>query len=1149
MPTVITKSVGSAAGRDYPTIQAFWDAIPADLVAVDQAWVGEFYKDTEFTLAASLSFASKVTDSTRNIKLRPAAGQGFSDSANILTDPFFYSAARGVSFRGLNATNSTLLQFPSGYITVTGFQFSGGTSVIVGGGGPNFALVNSLVEQTASGQFSSAVSSAGGSARNTTVILKAAGSNGFVTNTTAFRCENVTVVRQSSFARGGNAFQSSGANAFTLVNCCAFNINFSNNSHLGSNNASDGTIPSGSGKLENLVFANQFVSTVNDFRTKGGSALINAGTAVSADNTQTISGSRVQGPAADIGAWELYVLATTILTSGADGSVGNANPITIALNGEITGSVTVTLAVTGGGTISPSSVTFTSAQSSATVQYTAASAGSKTFTTTNNGGFTNAPPLTLNFIVAPILSPTPSIAGRKVLKIGSGTGQDFPDLGAFAAFLSTQNPLAQKEMVIAEVYADQSIGTRALQYAVDASSMDYYVIIRPVKGLDVVSLNGVSTFNYGTSGIEIKVATDFKIGHGVVLEGFRIDCGTTGTLRIGGPQPGASVRSVTQTGYRRNRMKIAGGLAIGEYSAVGFVSDNLIIRETGTATIRTTVNAAEVSRNTFVALSGAQGSFISGDYNTKIENNVFINVGDTPISTNSPSVDNNYTNNALAATRTGIISITSTAFVVNAASDFIPIQNGPLIGNGSATSNSIVDNRLANRGIDPDVGAWQRVPAPPLPGILLAAQPSPKGQQLRIDFTTTDTPVSGTAFAMPAENNAGNAAFNTGTVTLASGSGFATFSDLAPGKYSFSIAVSNLGGTTAMTGVPEVTILEIGGSPAAMRSGDIPSSTAPSKPVNVIATPKFGGVSVSGTVLSNGGSVITEYTVTSSSTDSISSTTLPIFFAMADNAAATFVMVAKNAIGSSPQSDPSSPASPLPNNPLTAPTVPGISVVAGLASLTVSVTAPSSDGGSPVTSYTVILSTGETLTQAVGPFLFNSLNSTPRTAQAYATNMVGDGPLSDQSPVVTPIPIEEQPVILDQPIIGVAVAGNGFVDVYFLPPPTNTPDQITSYTAILSSGKSASNTSSPIRVPADNGVSVSAVVFASNQTVDGPSSDRSNVVTPEGEFYELYPYEPSVIVRYSSSERLRLSIAFVDAPAPKSRTVVVGGSSNSITSS
>ena len=89
----------------------------------------------------------------------------------------------------------------------------------------------------------------------------------------------------------------------------------------------------------------------------------------------------------------------------------------------------------------------------------------------------------------------------------------------------------------------------------------------------------------------------------------------------------------------------------------------------------------------------------------------------------------------------------------------------------------------------------------------------------------------------------------------------------------------------------------------------------------------------------------------------------------------------------------------------TAPSAPtNVAATAGNTQATVSFSAPASDGGSPITSYTVTSTPGNlTATGASSPITVTGLtNGTPYTFTVHATNAAGPGPESSASNSVTP---------------------------------------------------------------------------------------------------------------------------------------------------
>jgi hypothetical protein len=139
-----------------------------------------------------------------------------------------------------------------------------------------------------------------------------------------------------------------------------------------------------------------------------------------------------------------------------------------------------------------------------------------------------------------------------------------------------------------------------------------------------------------------------------------------------------------------------------------------------------------------------------------------------------------------------------------------------------------------------------------------------------------------------------------------------------------------------------------------------------------------------------------------------------------------FEVVATNNQGSSPFSAPSNSVTPQ------APTVPGaptnVSATAGNATASATWVAPASDGGSPITSYTVSAFTGGAptgITATVGggqnaATVFGLTNGLAYTFSVHATNAIGNGPESAQSAPVTP-------AAATAPDLAITMSGPAFV--------------------------------------------------------------------------------------------------------------------------
>ncbi|SHH10587.1 Fibronectin type III domain-containing protein [Jatrophihabitans endophyticus] len=183
----------------------------------------------------------------------------------------------------------------------------------------------------------------------------------------------------------------------------------------------------------------------------------------------------------------------------------------------------------------------------------------------------------------------------------------------------------------------------------------------------------------------------------------------------------------------------------------------------------------------------------------------------------------------------------------------------------------------------------------------------------------------------------------------------------------------------------------------------------PGTPTGVTATPGDGKASVSFTAPGDNGSPITSYTVTASPGGTTK--TCPgspcVIGGLTDGTSYTFTVHATNANGDSAESSASNAVTPamVPGAPT------GVSATAGDAQASVSFTAPASNGGASITSYTVTSSPGGITTTCPGsPCTVGYLdNGTSYTFTVHATNGIGDGPESAASAAVTPVGVPNGP--------------------------------------------------------------------------------------------------------------------------------------------
>jgi hypothetical protein len=292
--------------------------------------------------------------------------------------------------------------------------------------------------------------------------------------------------------------------------------------------------------------------------------------------------------------------------------------------------------------------------------------------------------------------------------------------------------------------------------------------------------------------------------------------------------------------------------------------------------------------------------------------------------------------------------------------------------------------------------------------------------------------------------------------------------------------------------------------------------SVPGAPTGVTATAANGQATVNWTAPSdNGGSTITTYTVTpfigSTAQTPVTVTGSPpatskTVTGLTNGTSYTFTVSATNASGTGPASSPSNAVTPnaLPGAPT------AVTATAGNTTATVSWTAPTNNGGSTITKYTVtpfIGSNAQTPVTVTGnpaattTPVNNLTNGTSYTFTVTATNATGDGPASSPSNAVTP----SGPGVPGAPTGVTATAGVASATVSWTAPTNNGGSTITKYTVTPFIG---SNAQTPVTVTGNpaatttpvnnltNGTSYTFTVSATNVTGTGPASSSSNSVTP-----------------------------------------------------
>ena len=245
---------------------------------------------------------------------------------------------------------------------------------------------------------------------------------------------------------------------------------------------------------------------------------------------------------------------------------------------------------------------------------------------------------------------------------------------------------------------------------------------------------------------------------------------------------------------------------------------------------------------------------------------------------------------------------------------------------------------------------------------------------------------------------------------------------------------------------------------------------------------------------SNGGAAISRYTVTSSpgTLTCTSATTSCTVNALTNGTNYTFTVTATNSAGTSASSVASAPVVPV--GPPSAPT--GVTATAGKNTYSVvSWSVPTSNGGSPISQYTVTSAPGAiTASCANSPCTVTGLtNGTSYTFTVTASNGTGTGPASAASPAIVPIGPPGAPTAVTA--VG---AQNGVSLVSWVPPSSNGGAAISSYTVTSSPGGYTCSTASTSCTVSGltNGSGYSFTVSATNSAGVGNPSTSSATIVP-----------------------------------------------------
>jgi hypothetical protein len=475
-------------------------------------------------------------------------------------------------------------------------------------------------------------------------------------------------------------------------------------------------------------------------------------------------------------------------------------------------------------------------------------------------------------------------------------------------------------------------------------------------------------------------------------------------------------------------------------------------------------------------------------------------------------------------------TVTSTPGGITASGSASPIVV-PGLTNGIAHTFTVTASNIVGTG-NPSIATNSVTPtAGSVPG-------SPTG------VTAVPGPARATvSFTPPASN--GGSAITSFTVT-------STPDGITASGAASPIVVNGLTNGTAYVFTVTATN-SVGTGPASVASSPVVPATLPGAPLAVSGTGGDGQATVSfAPPASNGGSAILFFTVTSSSGVTAFGPASPIIVpGLANGVAVTFTVRATTAVGVGPDSAASN--SVTPNPVFTVPSAPtAASATAANAQATVTFSAPASDGGSPITGYTVTSSPSSITASSVGAVpppagivVPGLVNGTTYTFTVTANNAVGASPGSGATNAATPAGPPGAPTAVS------AIGGDALATVSFTPPASNGGAAITSFqvTSCTLPGPvcvaGPTGTGSPIVVsPLVNGTAHTFTVTATNAgaqpappgvPLTGPASAPSNSATPN--VATTVPSAPTAAVATRGNAQAAVTFS---APASDGGSAILG---------
>lgn len=535
---IITNSIGSNA-RNYSTIQAWQDSLPANIVTSGNSYVGELYNDSEFVSTGTLvAISGHTTDASHTITLKCAAGHSWKDNANKLTNRYTYNVSNGVGLRMTSGFGTAVVvSIPN--VFIDGIQvkaISNPATCILSNSTSNTIVTDSIfVGDPAAAGYVVSFNASGGSLRNCIVVANTDYACNGILLASGASAINCTIVRPSNRTFGGSSVKSIYGSSI-VRNCALFGFNSAPTGTFnadGHNVTDFSSAPGSSSNLINQTYSLQFLqsssaSSVEDFRLSNTSNCIDVGVNASsfiASSLDAAGTTRPQGSAWDVGSWEFIpppASTTIIMTGPTTGSVASPSTnFTLSTNGTITGSIVITPNdASAGGTFNPTTVTLTSSTTTGTFTYTAASIGNKTVSVTNSTGLINPTPITYN-ATAQIFPPTGTITsivvdGQDIIVSGTTTNTPTSGLatlsgtvsyGPFALTLGTGTFSVAFPSVVSGTYSGETITVSNVAGTVGVSGSQAVSVI----GVDSQAQAGINGGLIGAISTQVNASSSVTI--------------------------------------------------------------------------------------------------------------------------------------------------------------------------------------------------------------------------------------------------------------------------------------------------------------------------------------------------------------------------------------------------------------------------------------------------------------------------------------------------------------------------------------------------------------------------------------------------------------------------------------------------------------